>query len=51
MDCIQRKMEENQSEHAARQLESGQLLDIRADRIQKLEKYDEHRSNEICRIV
>ncbi|CAF1259459.1 unnamed protein product, partial [Adineta ricciae] len=38
VDCIQRKMDENQAEHSARVLESGQLLDIRAERIRKLEK-------------
>jgi protein fantom len=38
VDCVQRKMDENQAEHSSRVLESGQLLDIRADRIRKLEK-------------
>ena len=39
VDCVQRKMDENQAEYSSRVLESGQLLDIRADRIRKLEKY------------
>ncbi|CAF3169233.1 unnamed protein product [Rotaria socialis] len=38
VDCVQRKLDENQSEFQSRILESGQLLDIRAERIQKLEK-------------
>ncbi|UJR37682.1 hypothetical protein I4U23_030377 [Adineta vaga] len=38
VDCVQRKMDENQAEYSSRVLESGQLLDIRADRIRKLEK-------------
>ncbi len=38
VDCVQRKLEENQSEYSSRVLESGQLLDIRAERIRKLEK-------------
>lgn len=32
-------MEENSAEYSSRILESGQLLDIRAERIRKLEKY------------
>ena len=39
VDCVQRKMDENHAEFNSRVLESGQLLDIRADRIKKLEKY------------
>jgi hypothetical protein len=32
-------MDETKAEYSSRVLESGQLLDIRADRIRKLEKY------------
>jgi hypothetical protein len=32
-------MTENHAEYSSRNLESGQLLDIRADRIRKLEQY------------
>ncbi|CAF3549757.1 unnamed protein product [Adineta steineri] len=38
VDCVQRKMDENHAEFSSRVLESGQLLDIRAERIRKLEK-------------
>jgi len=39
VDCVQRKMDENHAEYSSRVLESGQLLDIRGERIRKLEKY------------
>ncbi|CAF1261553.1 unnamed protein product [Rotaria sp. Silwood1] len=38
VDCVQKKMDENHAEYSSRILDSGQLLDIRADRIRKLEK-------------
>ncbi|CAF2968203.1 unnamed protein product [Rotaria sp. Silwood2] len=38
VDCVQRKMDENHAEYSSRVVESGQLLDIRADRIRQLEK-------------
>ncbi|CAF0928068.1 unnamed protein product, partial [Didymodactylos carnosus] len=38
VDCIQKKMDENQADFSSRTLEHGQLLDIRADRIRNLEK-------------
>jgi len=37
-------MDENHAEYSSRVLESGQLLDIRAERIRKLEKYESENS-------